>query len=66
MVDRAEQITGFRALALVAPEPGKANRCSQLEGPCALPLGNDDGLAIVPLGPGLIALVLQQITRQPI
>jgi len=37
----------FGALALVMPEPGKADRCLQLEQLCALPLGNDDGLTIV-------------------
>ncbi len=50
IVDRTEQITGLRALALVAPEPGEAGRCSQLEELCALPLGNGDGLTIVLLG----------------
>jgi hypothetical protein len=46
-VDWCEQIAGFRALALVMPEPGEADRCPQLEQLCALPLGNDDGLTIV-------------------
>ena len=41
---------GFRALALVAPEPGEAGRCPQLEELRALPLGNGDGLTIVLLG----------------
>ena len=65
IVDRTEQITGFRALALVAPEPGEAGRCPQLEELCALPLGNGDGLTIVPLGPGSIAGGIQQIARHP-
>jgi hypothetical protein len=39
-------ITAFRALALVTPESGEADRCPQLQELCALLLGNSDGLAI--------------------
>ena len=56
---------GFRALALVAPEPGEAGRCPQLEELRALPLGNGDGLTVVPLGPRSIAGGIQQIARRP-
>jgi hypothetical protein len=41
---------GFRTLALVAPEPGKAGGGPQLEQLCALPFGNSNGLAIAPFG----------------
>jgi hypothetical protein len=44
-VDRAEQITSFNALALVAPEPGEAGRCPQLKELCALLLGNGYSLS---------------------
>lgn len=40
IVDRIEQVTGFRAFALVAPEPGKAERSAQFPKFCALALRN--------------------------
>ena len=58
-VDRTEQLAGFRPLALVAPEPGEADRRPQLEEFCALPFGNGDGLTIVPLGRGEVASGVQ-------
>jgi hypothetical protein len=65
MVDRTEQVTGFRALALVAPEPGEAGGVPQLEQPCTLPLGNSDGLTIALLGSELVAGGIQKITPHP-
>ena len=65
IVDRIEQITAFRAFALVTPEPGEADRCPQLQELCALPLGNSDRLAIMLLCRGLIAGGIQQIARHP-
>src|ERR1700733_4532097 len=64
VVDRTEQIASFCTLALVAPEPGEASRCPQLEELRALPLGNGDGLTIVLLGSGLVG-GFQQITPHP-
>ena len=55
---------GFRVLALVAPEPGEAGRCPQLEQLRALPLGNGDGLTVVPLRPRSVAGGIQQIARR--
>ncbi len=49
IVDRIEQIKGLRTPALVAPKPRKAGRCPQLQELRALPLGDRDGLTIVPL-----------------
>ena len=51
VVDRTKQVTGFHVLALVAPEPSEAGRCPQLKELRALPLGNCDGLTIVPSAP---------------
>jgi hypothetical protein len=51
---------------LVAPKPGEAGRCPQLEELCALPFGDGDGLTIVPLGSRLIAGGFQKIARHPV
>src|SRR5262249_21695323 len=45
VVDRREEITGFGALPLVAPEAGKAHRSPQLPEFRTLPTRNGDGLA---------------------
>src|SRR6476659_4518403 len=46
-IDRREQVTRFRALALATPQPGKADGGLQLIEFRALPFGNEDGLTVV-------------------
>jgi hypothetical protein len=60
-VDRGEEIVGFGALALVAPQAGEAGGGVQLKNLCALPLGDGNGSLIVFLRSGLIACGAQQV-----
>src|SRR5258708_31504989 len=53
--DRREEVAGFVALALVAPEAGEAGGGAKLERFCALLFRDRDRLMVILLGSGSIA-----------
>jgi hypothetical protein len=64
-IDRCQEIAGFRAFALIAPEAGEASRGTKLKRFCALPLRDGECEMIVLLGRDPLARRVQQIASQP-
>ena len=60
-IDRTEQVLGLRALALVSPEPGEAQRCAQFPKLCALALRNSKTAAKAALRCGLLSNFPKQL-----
>ena len=65
-VERSEKSAGFAPPALITPVAGKAVGGSQLREFRALPLGNDEGMMVTPLGRCAISCGNQQIASHPV